>query len=127
MQRIIPNGGAGEKKVVERETTIDSEGYRVVDNIKRRVAVDVEWNPKDGNLDRDIGVYRSMRQIGMSKAAVIIARDLESIRAHAFSAIWSRSRSETRDTLGLSMTPTKLPIRDCQMQSSWKLPRFRVE
>jgi hypothetical protein len=30
-------------------------GY-LVDNFKNRVVLDVEWNAKDGNLDRDFGV-----------------------------------------------------------------------
>ena len=31
----------------------------LVDNFKDRVALDVEWNAKDGNLDRDITAYRT--------------------------------------------------------------------
>ncbi len=34
------------------------EGY-LVDNFKNRVVLDVEWNAKDGNLDRDLASYRS--------------------------------------------------------------------
>lgn len=38
--------------VIERLPAVEQEGY-LVDNFKGRVALDVEWNAKDGNLDRD--------------------------------------------------------------------------
>lgn len=50
------------------------EGY-LVDNFKNRVAVDVEWNAKDGNLDRDLAAYRSWYEAGVLSAAVIITKD----------------------------------------------------
>ena len=37
--------------VIERLPAVEQEGY-LVDNFKGRVALDVEWNAKDGNLDR---------------------------------------------------------------------------
>lgn len=48
-------------------------GYSV-DNVKDRLAVDVEWNPKDGNLDRDFAAYRAWHEEGLIDAAVLITR-----------------------------------------------------
>ena len=39
------------------------QGYSV-DNVKGRIALDVEWNPKDGNLDRDFSAYRAWHNEG---------------------------------------------------------------
>lgn len=49
------------------------QGYSV-DNVKDRLALDVEWNPKDGNLDRDFAAYRAWHQEGLIDAAVLITR-----------------------------------------------------
>lgn len=50
------------------------EGY-LVDNFKGRVVLDVEWNAKDGNLDRDLASYRSWYEAGVISAGVIITKD----------------------------------------------------
>lgn len=50
------------------------EGY-LVDNFKNRIVVDVEWNAKDGNLDRDLAAYRSWYEAGLISAGVIITKD----------------------------------------------------
>jgi hypothetical protein len=50
------------------------EGY-LVDNFKNRVVLDVEWNAKDGNLDRDLASYRSWYEAGVISAGVIITKD----------------------------------------------------
>lgn len=60
-------------------TTVSNDGFEV-DNMKRRVAVDVEWNAKDGNLDRDLAAYRALYDLGLLDIAVIITRDHRSIR-----------------------------------------------
>lgn len=49
------------------------QGYSV-DNVKDRIALDVEWNPKDGNLDRDFSAYRAWHEEGLIDAAVLITR-----------------------------------------------------
>src|SRR5262245_6349607 len=51
--RVMPFREAGEQQPIVRTTEVRNEGYKV-DNVKGRMAVDVEWNAKDGNLDRDI-------------------------------------------------------------------------
>lgn len=53
---------------------VRQEGY-LVDSFKGRVALDVEWNAKDGNLDRDLASYRSWYEAGVISAGVIITKD----------------------------------------------------
>lgn len=78
--RVMPYRAAGERHEVEQETASSSRGYKV-DNVKRRMAVDVEWHAKDGNLDRDVGAYRSFYDAGVIDAGIIVCRSFESIRA----------------------------------------------
>lgn len=66
---------------------IRQEGY-LVDNFKNRVVLDVEWNAKDGNLDRDLASYRSWFEAGIISAGVIITKDRLSLLALA-RQIWS--------------------------------------
>jgi hypothetical protein len=66
--QVQPWAPAGERDVVERCDEVHNEGYKV-DNVKGRVALDVEWNAKDGNLDRDIGAYRSLHDAGLIDGA----------------------------------------------------------
>lgn len=54
------------------------EGY-LVDNFKNRIVLDVEWNAKDGNLDRDLASYRSWFDAGVISAGVIITKDRPSL------------------------------------------------
>ena len=61
------------KKVGELPT-VYQEGY-LVDNFKNRIVLDVEWNAKDGNLDRDLASYRSWFDAGLISAGVIITKD----------------------------------------------------
>jgi hypothetical protein len=77
--RVKPYRAAGEKAVKVVETTVESEGYQV-DNMKGRVALDVEWNAKDGNLDRDVAAYRALYDTGLIDGAIIVTRSFESIR-----------------------------------------------
>ncbi|WP_207779363.1 BglII/BstYI family type II restriction endonuclease [Zavarzinia aquatilis] len=61
---------------------IRQEGY-LVDNFKNRIVLDVEWNAKDGNLDRDLAAYRSWFEAGIISAGVIITKDRLSLLALA--------------------------------------------
>lgn len=61
-------------KVIGTLPPVRQEGY-LVDNFKGRVALDVEWNAKDGNLDRDLASYRSWYEAGVISAAVVITKD----------------------------------------------------
>lgn len=55
------------------------QGYSV-DNVKGRTALDVEWNPKDGNLDRDFSAYRAWHEEGLIDVAVLVTRMHEDTR-----------------------------------------------
>ena len=52
---------------------VHQEGY-LVDNFKGRVVLDVEWNAKDGNLDRDLASYRSWYEAGVISASLAVRR-----------------------------------------------------
>lgn len=67
---LISNNG----EVVDKLPPMEQEGY-LVDNFKGRVALDVEWNAKDGNLDRDLSAYRAWHEAGVISAAVLITQD----------------------------------------------------
>lgn len=109
--RIMPYSPAGESraKVVERE--VFNEGYKV-DNVKGGVALDIEWNAKDGNLDRDIGAYRSLYESGIIDAAVIITRTQEDLRALAqrLALEAGQPASEARKRLGTTTTTNLIKL-----------------
>lgn len=84
--------------------TIHQEGY-IVDNFKNRVVLDVEWNAKDGNLDRDLASYRSWFEAGVISAGVIITKDRLALLRLA-RRIWG----EYQDTLSEERRTPKLPI-----------------
>jgi hypothetical protein len=77
--RLMPYPAAGERKAVVVETEVDSQGYKL-DNVKGRIALDVEWNAKDGNLDRDLGAYRALYEVGIITAGIIVTRTYQDIR-----------------------------------------------
>jgi hypothetical protein len=58
---------------------VRNEGFEV-DNMKGRVALDVEWNAKDGNLDRDLAAYRALYDLGLIDVGIIVTRDHYAIR-----------------------------------------------
>ncbi len=80
--RLMPYREGGEHRATEQETEVLSEGYKV-DNVKGKIALDVEWNAKDGNLDRDLSAYRALYEVGAITAGVIVTREFESIRSLA--------------------------------------------
>jgi Restriction endonuclease BglII len=77
--RLMPYRPAGERKPETIETEVLNEGYKV-DNVKGGVALDVEWNAKDGNLDRDISAYRALYDAGIISAGVIVTRTMTDLR-----------------------------------------------
>lgn len=77
--RRLPYAPAGETAPTVQESEVISEGYRV-DNVKGGVALDVEWNAKDGNLDRDVGAYASLYALGVIRGAVMITRTVDDLR-----------------------------------------------
>lgn len=80
------------------------EGY-LVDNFKNRIVLDVEWNAKDGNLDRDLASYRSWFEAGVISAGVIITKDRLALLALA-RRLWA----EYQATLEEGQRNPRLPI-----------------
>lgn len=80
--RVMPFRQAGETVAKEVVTQVSNKGYKV-DNFKGRVALDLEWNAKDGNLDRDIGAYRALYDAGFIDVGVLVTRTQEDLRAFA--------------------------------------------
>lgn len=90
--------------VIERLPAVEQEGY-LVDNFKGRVALDVEWNAKDGNLDRDLSAYRAWHEAGVISAAVLITQDRVRLKALA-ERLWA----DHQNTLPIELKNAKLPI-----------------
>lgn len=84
--------------------TVVQEGY-LVDNFKNRIVLDVEWNAKDGNLDRDLASYRSWYEAGVISAGVIITKDRLALLKLA-RQIWQQYQA----TLDPAERNPKLPI-----------------
>jgi len=84
--------------------TVRQEGY-LVDNFKNRIVLDVEWNAKDGNLDRDLAAYRSWFDAGLISAGVIITKDRMALLTLA-RRIWD----EYQTSLPEAERVKKLPI-----------------
>ena len=91
-------------EVMERLPPVEQEGY-LVDNFKGRVALDVEWNAKDGNLDRDLSAYRAWHEAGVISAAVLITQDRGRLKELA-ERLWT----EHQATLPADQRNAKLPI-----------------
>lgn len=91
-------------KIVERLPAVEQEGY-LVDNFKGRVALDVEWNAKDGNLDRDLSAYRAWHEAGVISAAVLITQDRARLKVLA-ERLWM----DYQKTLAVEQRNLKLPI-----------------
>lgn len=95
--RLMPHQPAGETEATVVETEVDSEGYKV-DNVKGKLALDVEWNAKDGNLDRDLSAYRALYEVGIITAAVMVTR--------SYQEIYDLSAALGRDAFGTTTTTT---------------------
>ena len=95
---------AKNNKEVARLPGVYQEGY-LVDNFKGRVALDVEWNAKDGNLDRDLSAYRAWHEAGVIVGAVLITQDRLALKALA-ERLWGAYQ----DSLPVEQRNSKLPI-----------------
>lgn len=89
---------------IERLPPQHQEGY-LVDNFKGKVALDVEWNAKDGNLDRDLSAYRSWHEAGVISAAVLITQDRARLKVLA-EGLWQ----DYQMTLPDDQKSPRLPI-----------------
>ena len=105
--RLMPWAPAGEAVPLERSTQVVSEGYKM-DNVKGRVAIDVEWNAKDGNLDRDVSAYRALYEGGIIDAGVIITRTQDDLRAWAVELDDSTTKFGTTTTTNLEKLQPRL-------------------
>lgn len=79
-----------------------------VDNVKGRVALDVEWHAKDGNLDRDIAAYRSFYDAQLIDCAVMVTMTRESLRPWAVSYDAETRKFGTSTTTNLTKVLPKL-------------------
>lgn len=77
---IEPYCLAGEE-VQELIRTQNAYSGHKIDNVKGRVGLDVEWNPKDGNLDRDFANFRALYDAGVLDVGVIVTRMGAGMRA----------------------------------------------
>ncbi|MCL2877011.1 MAG: restriction endonuclease [Betaproteobacteria bacterium] len=91
-------------QIVEKLAPLHQEGY-LVDNFKGRVVLDVAWNAKDGNLDRDLSAYRSWHEAGVISAAVLITQDRVRLKQLA-ERLWG----EYQQSLPEDQRKPKLPI-----------------
>jgi hypothetical protein len=73
--------------LLRRLPRVVQEGY-LIDNVKGSVALDVEWNAKDGNLDRDFGAYRAWHTAGALTAGVLITQDRLALKGLA-ETLWT--------------------------------------
>ncbi len=97
---LQPYRPAGETEPRVAKTEVKNEGYKV-DNVKARVALDVEWNAKDGNLDRDIGAYRALYDAGIIDVGVIITRTQVDLREAALRIDPTTTKFNTTTTTNL--------------------------
>ena len=105
---VLPHRPAGERRpVVRHSSVVSSEGYKV-DNVKSRVALDVEWNAKDGNLDRDLAAYRALYAAAIIDVAVIITRSQHSVRNRALRLEPETTKFNTTTTTTLEKLEPRL-------------------
>jgi hypothetical protein len=97
---ISPYRKVGETVSKVIESNVENRGYKV-DNILGRIALDVEWNAKDGNLDRDVGAYRALYDAALIDAAVLITRTQEDLRSLALELNPDSSKFATTTTTNL--------------------------
>jgi hypothetical protein len=70
---------AGEREPHATVSEAIAQGYKV-DDLKSRVALDGEWNAKDGNLSRDLASYRVFYEHAIIDCAVLVTRTQEDMR-----------------------------------------------
>jgi hypothetical protein len=105
--RLMPYAAVGETTPRSTTTEVLNEGYKV-DNFKGRVALDVEWNAKDGNLDRDLAAYRALYDAATIDVAVIITRTQEDLRALALRLNPKTTKFNTTTTTNLGKLEPRL-------------------
>ena len=105
--RLLPFAPAGEIKAEVRASEVGSPSYRI-DNVKGRVAADVEWQAKDGNLDRDIAAYRALYDAGIVDGAILVTVTLADLRALTLFHDPESTKFKTTTTTNLANTTSRL-------------------
>jgi len=103
--RVMPYRPDGETSASVTTTSVSNRGYKV-DNYKHRVALDLEWNAKDGNLDRDIGAYRALYELGLIDVAVLVTRTQTDLRELAANLRMEDGAPEAEARRALGTTTT---------------------
>lgn len=105
--RFLPYKPAGETHWREQKTIVSSPSYKV-DNIQGRVALDIEWHAKDGNLDRDISAYRALYEAAIIDAAIMITPKREDMRKLVLELDPKSTKWKTSTTTNLTKVIPKL-------------------
>lgn len=105
--RLLPFAPSGDTDAVTHTSVVASPSY-LVDNVKGRVALDVEWHAKDGNLDRDIAAYRALYDAGIIDGAVMITMTRADLRALALSEDPTTTKFSTSTTTNLTKVLPRL-------------------
>ena len=92
----------------EATMTDSSAASYLVDNVKGRVAIDVEWHAKDGNLDRDIAAWRTLYDSGIIDSAVMVTMTRASMREWALHLDPQTRKFATTTTTNLEKVTPKL-------------------
>ena len=104
---ISPYRKVGEANPKVVETEVENKGYKV-DNFKSRVALDMEWNAKDGNLDRDLAAYRALYEFSLIDAGVLITRTHDDLRKLALQLSHDSTKFATTTTTNLDKLRPRL-------------------
>lgn len=87
-----------------------------VDNFRDRVAIEVEWNAKDGNLDRDLSAFRALYDAGVIDVAVLVTRHHASVHHAANHLARVLGRDTERERFSTTTTTSMEKLR-------WRLAR----
>lgn len=106
VKKALKSAGEMSDVVVDTETV--NEGY-LVDNFRDRVALDVEWNAKDGNLDRDISAYRALYEPDLIDVGVMVTRVHNELRdlGRRLARDAGQTEQEIKRVLGTTTTTNK--------------------
>jgi len=105
--KLLPFAPAGETTATVTTTEVLSPSY-LVDNIKGRVALDVEWHAKDGNLDRDIAAYRALYDAGIIDGGVMLTMNRGMMREWALELLGDPLSNGNKNTKFITTTTTNL-------------------
>lgn len=105
--KLLPWADVGETEPVITASENDAVSY-LVDNIKGRIAIDVEWHAKDGNLDRDLAAYRTLYDAGIIDAAAIVTNKRAEMRQWALDEIGPLGPDGKKNTKFATSTTTNL-------------------